>query len=172
MKIPIHPKDMGFEGIDGYIPRPQAKKRKPSWHSRLLGSMVEKDDGSFAKAPELERGKGGIQENIEAYLEITHHAYFRLPDLLMFAISPNCNLLPVHWKKHMADYLSDWPDLLIPRLMPGAEYPVFLALELKSAAGKQSKGQRTVGSLVACKVAHSTEEAIDIIDAFFAWSPK
>lgn len=171
MKIPIHPKDIEFQGIPGYLARPEPKARKPKWVSRLLGSMVEKEDGTWAKAPQLERGRGGIQEEVEIFLESTKRPFFRLPDLLMYAISPACLLLPIGWKQHIASYISDWPDLLIPRLHKDFPYPFFLALELKSAAGKQSKGQRLIGDLVACKVAHSTHDAIAIIEHFFDWNP-
>lgn len=134
--------------------------------------MVEKEDGTWAKAPQLERGRGGIQEEVEAFLEARRRPYFRLPDLLMYAISPACLLLPIPWKQHIADYITDWPDLLIPKLIPGWPFPVFLCLELKSAAGKQSKGQKAVGAFLACQVAHSTAEAIDLIESFIAWKPE
>lgn len=172
MKNAIHPKDEEFAGIPGYLARPQPKKRRPRWHSRLLGSMVENPDGTWSPAPQLERGPGGIQQEVEAYLDARPANYFRLPDLLMFAISRSCAYLPVNWKQHIADYITGWPDLLIPRLLPGQPYPVFLALELKTLAGRQSKGQREVGALVNCQIARSTADAIQTIETFFAWKPK
>jgi hypothetical protein len=132
------------------------KKRKIRWQDRLMQPATE---------------RASLQPMVEEYLQKTGRTYFRLPDLLMQGVFSRTSPLPLHWKKHLSDSLSDWPDFLIPRVLRSLPYPILLGLELKSPGKELTKGQRLLGMVVLVRRVDNFEDATAEIERFFAWEP-
>lgn len=156
MKLPVNPRfAILAAALSSGVLLPKQKPKRRNWKQKLLGPEREED----------------LQLAVEKYLDLHHRLYFRLPDLLMFMMSPACHQVPVHWKKQLSDYLSDWPDLLLARDVSWLPYPLLLGLELKSKTGSLSDGQRDLGRLIRLRVAWNLDEATREIETFYTWKP-
>lgn len=104
-----------------------------------------------------------IQRQVDEYLALLGVRPIRIPDSLYRSIYAQKSV-PIHVKANIAKHIAGLPDLLIPRLTDKGL--MILPLELKTESGKlgpkQVKWQQTLGT----KVAHSFDEAKELIDEF------
>jgi hypothetical protein len=104
-----------------------------------------------------------IQAQVDAYLTLIGVRAIRLPDALFRAIYANQSV-SIGTKSQIAKNISGLPDLMIPKLTDKGL--MILPLELKTESGKlgpkQIKWKRVLGTVVA----HSFEQAKEMIDNF------
>lgn len=183
----ILPKDEAFAGITGAFPRTQ-KGKPPNWKQKLMGSLVEGEDGIWRPAPQKERGPGGIQAQFDEYLRRRNTMNVRMPDGLMRALFAFGGLLDRlvegmpnatrdEWRMRVRVFrkqakaaLANHPDnlLLDPRPMPDGSRRC-LQVEIKTAAGKLSRGQKAASEARGgYLVVRSIEEAIAVEQAFLS----
>ena len=104
-----------------------------------------------------------IQAEVNSYLRTIGVRPIRMPDELFRTIYAN-ESVRIHIKTQIANHIAGLPDLIIPKITEKGT--LILPLELKAIGGKlgpkQIKWQRELGTVVA----HSTEEAIKLINDF------
>jgi hypothetical protein len=108
--------------------------------------------------------EASIQGLVEAYLRLRSVPYFRVPDAAYRAIF--AGQASHGTMREASAYLKGLPDVL---LLVGGRY---LALELKRDGGKLTAAQRLWRAAIGTRVAHSWEEAQEIINEFLNPKPK
>lgn len=182
MKPEINPRDDLLASIPGALVR-KPKGKKPTWQRRLMGSLVEGEDGKWRPAPEKE---DAIQAAVDEYARLKGLFRYRVPSELLRALFARAGLLDrLLWslpkeskvsfypqvqglRKRVKEEMAGLPDdlFLDPRRQADGSHRA-LAMEIKTLAGVVSKDQRTThAAMGGVHVPRSTEEGIALIDKF------
>lgn len=81
--------------------------------------------------------EAALQAQCEAYLDLLNLQSIRIPDEMNKAIFALGSQVPAHIARKISSYTKGVPDLTV--LYPNGRY---VCIELKSATGKQSVGQK------------------------------
>jgi len=103
-----------------------------------LPGFIDTSKKRRKKAVEGFRGKErDLQSMCEQYLELNRIMYFHLPDHLMqYFFGPAIHNIPIEIRREVKEYLVDWMDLIM------FDKGRYLAVELKTATGKLTRGQK------------------------------
>ena len=111
------------------------KRSKYSAMSKLPGFI----DTSKKKKRAAPKGFKGSESDLESlceqYLEILGICYLHIPAPLLRALFAS-QTIPIWIKREVKKYIAHWPDLI---MFKSGRY---LAVELKTATGRATKGQR------------------------------
>ena len=107
-----------------------------------------------------------LQKMCEQYLEMNRIMFFHLPDHLMqYFFGPYTANVPLWIKREVKEYLVDWMDLLI--FHEGR----FLAVEIKTATGKLSRGQKVRLDVLKGYVIRDFNDFKTLVDNFLDGKP-
>lgn len=106
-----------------------------------------------------------IQSQVESLLDNLGITYIRVPDAIYKAIFGSSTIRP-HIKALISSFIKGLPDITI--LLTDGRY---ICVELKTAAGKLSQGQKTFEKLVGRSnyhVCRSVEEVVELLKKYGA----
>ena len=105
-----------------------------------------------------------LQRQCDEYLEyLPDVVVIRFPDAAYRAIFASRNI-PEHVKRIIADYVRGIPDLIL--LKDRGDKVEALAVELKTATGKLSQGQKNFGNKVKVNVIRDFNTFVDVVNKF------
>lgn len=104
--------------------------------------------------------ESSLQSICDEYLDTLGITYLRIPDALYRAIFASHSIKP-YIKKMISDYVKGRPDTTI--LHPDGRY---LCVELKSAKGKQTQGQKNFAKRIPVTVVRDFDTFQKIVDKF------
>lgn len=150
------------------VPKP---RRKDRWNGKKNQEM---NVSEFKKHVLKEED---LQRVLEAWLDIEHINYFRIPDIvytIFFTRNQNgklfgwlaavIKLIPIGVRNIVGDMFGSFPDLAI--FSRGKKYNRVLFLELKSKKGKMSQGQKTFAKLLNVAESRNFEHAQKVVNEF------
>ena len=129
----------------------------------------KKDQARRAKSISVEEfratqlSEADLQRQCEELLDLYRVLYLRIPEEVTSLCSPfYATKINQHVRNMISKYFKGWPDLTI------FDKGRFLCVELKSAKGKQSQGQKTFEKKVAgyYRIVRSFEEFEHILKEF------
>jgi len=123
----------------------------PQHKVRILSKLP-----TFIPKPGFNGKESDLQSLCEQYLEARNLLYLHIPAHLLEALfaSP---AVPVWIKKAVKRYIAHWPDLIIFR--SGS----YLAIELKTARGRTTRGQRERIKALEGHVVRDVDEFIRVV---------
>ena len=106
-----------------------------------------------------------LQRQVEEYLEYLPVEYIRIPDSVYYTLFGPQSGLSSRDKAFVAKYLKGLKDLIVLKPLDNG-YALALVLELKTAKGKVSQGQKNKHKLLTTHVKRSFDDARELIDDF------
>lgn len=122
-------------------------------------------DASEYRASQIK--ESDLQRLCEEYLELKRIAYIRVPDAIYKAIFGTSSIKP-HVKRLISSFIKGLPDLTLLKPIDD-KYVVGRHVELKTAKGKQSQGQKTFATKLPVKIVRSFEEFQKVVKEFEEW---
>ena len=99
-----------------------------------------------------------LQRQCEQYLRINNIVFIRVPDAIYKAIFGN-RLIPPATRALISSFIKGLPDLTI--LLPSGKY---ICVELKTATGKMSQGQKEFARNIPVTICRTFEEFRKLVD--------